>query len=193
MSDEKKTESNDEGSPSKLPLILTGVNILALLGLLGLVVYTRVLFVRPKITESSERKRLEDQATLEASQKKKNSEGIRVLMKLDPITANLKPTEIGSRVAGAPPVGLKPHFAQMSFALELVDARYEEQVKAQIPKFLDALLKSLSAVTVEEIATVQGRVTLRNKIIGTMNEFARKSKVDPPIVTNVYFNEFMIQ
>lgn len=194
MSEDKveKQSENSENKPSKIPLILSGVNLLALLGLLGVVYYTRVLYKRPKITESIERKKIQEQLALEALQKK-NSVGVRSIMMLEGISANLKPTELGEKIQGGPPVTLKPHFAQIRFGLELFDKRYEEQVKAELPKFSDQILKALSVLSVEEISSVQGRITLKNRIIGIMNELTRKSKADPPIVTNVFFTEFTIQ
>ena len=193
MSEEKKPESSDASGPSKLPLILGLVNVLALLGLLGLVVYARVLHKRPKITEISERQRLDQQAIADAAQAKKNLQGNRALVKFEPINANLQTTSNGVRTPGGPPLAVKAHYAQFSFSLEIYDARYESRVKEQTPKFLDEILKTLAVTPVDEIATVQGRLTLRNRIMGIMNELTRKTKLDPPLVTNVYFNDFMVQ
>lgn len=187
---EEKTEAAPAPQKSKVALILVLVNSLAVLGVLGLVLYTKMLYKRPKITEDSERTKIEAQAA------QKNSalqSGERHLMRLDGIQANLKPTLIGKTGPGAPPPIVKAHFVNMSFSLELLNSNQESVIRDNLPKFLDALLKSLGQTSVEELTSVQGRFILRNRIAGIINDLLQKSKNDPPIVTNVYFNDFLVQ
>ncbi len=192
MSEEKAAAAPAPGK-SKLALILVLVNSLAVLGVLGIVIYTKMLYKRPRITETGERTRMETQAAQDAQKKAAIQSSERHLMKLDMMQANLKPSIIGRTGPGAPPPVLKPHFVNMSFTLELLNANQESVIRDNIPKFLDALLKSLGQTTVEELTSVQGRFILRNRIAGIINDLVQKSKNDPPVVTNVYFNDFLVQ
>jgi flagellar basal body-associated protein FliL len=81
--------------------------------------------------------------------------------------------------------------------MELLDADFEPTVRGRLPKFLDELLRELGETSVDELSTVQGRFLLRSKIAGMMNDLVREEKHLPPtstpIVTNVYFSDFMVQ
>ncbi|RYG58565.1 hypothetical protein EON80_26870, partial [bacterium] len=107
---EEKPESAPKPKTSKLPLILVLVNVVAALGVGGLVYYTKVMFKRPKITEISERQKLEIEAAKAIEARKKLEAGPRFLMKLEPIQANLKPTLLSKVVPGAPPPAMKAHY-----------------------------------------------------------------------------------
>ncbi len=169
--------------------ILVLLNTMALLGVLGLAVYTKILYKRPKVTEEASRAELEKEQT----KKQILSGANKVLVKFDPIEANLKPSQIGPAVEGGPPVQLKPHFVTMVMHLEILDPSFEPKMKDVTPKFTDQLLQAMGQTTVDELASVQGRFILRSKIAGMMNELVRTSKNDPPVVTNVYFSDFVVQ
>jgi flagellar basal body-associated protein FliL len=197
MSDEKEKseaggEKKSDSAPKKsidLGSILVLLNTVALLGVLGLAVYTKILYKRPKITEEASRAALEKEQAHQAILSGAN----KVLVKFDQIEANLKPSQIGAAVEGGPPVQLKPHFVTMVMSLEILDPSFEPKMKEVTPKFTDQLLQAMGQTTVDELASVQGRFILRSKISGMMNDLLRTSKNDPPIVTNVYFSEFVVQ
>lgn len=183
-----------EAKPKKsfpLGVILGVLNTVSLLGLLGVLVYTQVLYKRPQLTESLEREKITEEFS------KKPAEMKRTIVSFDPIQANLKPTPIGVQVQGGPPQQMKTHFISMTLALELIDADFESAVKGQLPKFLDKLLRELGSTTVDELSSVQGRYLLRSKIAGIMNDLVREEKKLPPtstpVIANVYFSDFIVQ
>lgn len=180
---------SEGGGGSKLGLVLTLVNTLALTGVLGLAVYTKLLYKRPPVTEEASREEIEK------AEAKKSAPltGQKSLVKFEPIQANLKPSQIGPTVPGGPPPQYKPHFLTMAIAMELQDSSFEPQVKEATPKFLDTLLQVLGQTTVDELATVQGRFILRSRMTGIMNELVMKAKDESPVVTNVYFSDFVVQ
>lgn len=194
MSDATDAGGDEKAAKKKsLPLgvILGVLNTVSLLGLLGVLVYTQVIYKRPQLTETSEREKI----TQEFS--KKPEEMKRTIVSFEPIQANLKPTPIGVQVQGGPPQQMKTHFISMTLALELIDTEFEGAVKGLLPKFLDKLLRELGSTTVDELSAVQGRYLLRSKIAGIMNDLVREEKKLPPsatpIIANVYFSDFIVQ
>ncbi len=177
--------------PLPLGLILGLLNTLALVGLFGVLLYTQVLYHRPAITESNEREKIAREFAKNPAKMKK------VLIAFEPVQANLKPTPIGVQVPGGPPQQMKTHYLNTTLALEIMDAEFEAVVKNRQPKFFDQLLRELGETSVDTLATVQGRFLLRSKIVGMMNDLVREeSKLPPsapPVVTNVYFSEFVVQ
>jgi len=199
MAEEKKAEEasapaadpapSEGGGGEKLGLLLTLVNTVALAGVLGLAVYTKLLYKRPAVTEDASRAEIENAENAKAAP----LTGQKTVIKFEPIQANLKPSQIGPTIPGGPPTQYKAHFLTMIIAMEIQDTSFELQVKEATPKFLDSLLQVLGQTSVDELATVQGRFILRSRMIGIMNELVMKSKGDSPVVTNVYFSDFVVQ
>ncbi|MBC7387481.1 MAG: flagellar basal body-associated FliL family protein [Cryobacterium sp.] len=191
MSDAPAEKPEKPKKSLPIGVILGALNTISLLGLLGVLVYTQILYKRPKITENIEREKITQEFA------KKPSEMKRTIVTFDPIQANLKPSAIGVQVPGGPPMQMKSHFLTMTIALELIDSDFESSVKGRLPQFLDMLLRQLGETTVEELSSVQGRFLLRSKIAGLMNDLVRAEKKLPatstPIVANVYFSDFVVQ
>jgi flagellar basal body-associated protein FliL len=188
---EEKTADAPPKKPLPLGMILGVLNTLALMSLLGVLVYTQILYKRPVITEAVEREKIVQEFA------KKPEEMKKVIISFEPIQANLKASPIGVHVPGGPPQKMKAHYLSATLALELLDSDFESTVKGRLPKFLDQLLRELGETTVDELSTVQGRFLLRSKIAGMMNDLVREEKKLPPtstpVVTSVYFSDFMIQ
>lgn len=182
MAEEKKAEEAAPAGPSKTPMILALVNTLAIMGALFAVVYTKVLYKRPAITENSERLRLD--SALEAGQKKRKVDTALNLgtVHFDPITANIAPDP------GSPGESARVRYANINFSLEIKDAKKADKVEAIKIPFLDALLSVLGKKKFEDLTTVQGRYVLRSEMISTINKLLKED-----LVTNVYFIHYMIQ
>ncbi len=194
MSDAAASGDDKEAKPKKsipIGLLLGLLNSLALLGVLGVVAYTQMIYKRPKITEAVEREKIAQEFS------KKPEDMKRTIVSFDPIQANLKPSPIGVQVPGGPPQQMKAHFITMTLALELIDSEFEATTKGLLPKFLDKLLRELGGTTVDALSSVQGRYLLRSKIAGLMNDLIREEKKLPPsstpVVANVYFSDFVVQ
>ncbi len=193
MADAEKDASTESAPKKSLPIgtLLGVLNTLALVGLLGILAYTKILYKRPVVTETAERARITEEFSKPLADMK------RTIVSFDPIQANLKPTPIGVQVPGGPPQQMKAHYVTMTIGMELLDSEFEGAVKSRLPKFLDQLLRELGNTSVDELATVQGRYLLRSKIVGMMNDLVREERNLPPtsspVVTNVYFSDFVVQ
>jgi flagellar FliL protein len=63
-----------------------------------------------------------------------------------------------------------------------------EAVQGSMSKIRDALLMLLSSKTVEELAGIEGKITLRKEVGDRINQVLGK-----PVVLRVYFTDFVIQ
>jgi len=188
---EAKSPEAAPKKPLPLGMILGALNSLGLLGLLGVLVYTQILYKRPVITETVEREKIVEEFS------KKPADMKRMMISFEPIQANLKSTPIGVQVPGGPPQQMKAHYLNTTIAMEIIDVEFESVVKGRTPKFLDMLLRELGDTSVDELSTVQGRFLLRSKIAGIMNDLVREERKSPPtstpIVTGVFFSDFLVQ
>ena len=158
----------------KIGLILAALNTVVVLAVLGLFVYTKLIFKRPAITEDKERAKL--QATKPAKPLAKD----KTLITLDPITANLDPfTEDGKQ---------KVHYISMSISIEIRDENDQGVFEDSKPIIMDKILSILSKKKFEDLNQVQGRYIFRSQIIDAANEY-----LGTPLVTEVYFSDFLLQ
>lgn len=189
MSDAQPAAAPAPKGPSKLPMILGLLNTLVVLGVLGVLVYTRLLYKRPAITEETERE------VIALKVAKPDSDlGTRTMVKFDPFTVNIKAGDPPHQDEGAPPAPGKMHYVNLGFYLEVRDNTWQEQVTQIKPKFMDSLLRILGKMTADQLTTVQGRYILRTKIVDLMNELINNGKKDAePVATNVFFTAFTVQ
>jgi len=161
----------------KLGLLLGLINTLVIAAVLGLFVYTKVLYKRPPITEIHERQRLADAAH--------RSEVVRPQKKgivpLDPITTNLDPytDEEGKQ---------KLHYVSVTLAVEIRDQKEMQKFESIKPVVLDQIIQQLGKRKFEDLNQVQGRYLFRSMIIDATNAYLKE-----PIVTEVYFTDFLLQ
>ncbi len=161
----------------KLGLILGLVNALVIAAVLGLFVYTKMIYKRPPITEGQERKRLakaEHKTEVVHDQKK----GIVVL---DPITANLDPfiDTDGKK---------KMHYISITLAIEIRDEKEIHKFEEIKPIVLDQILQQLGKRKFDDLNQVQGRYLFRSLIIDATNAYLKE-----PVITEVYFTDFLLQ
>lgn len=159
----------------KLGQILKILNTVVILGVLGLFVFTTLIFKRPKIVENKEREKL-----VAASDKAATTEGKRILVPLEPITANLDPyNEQGKE---------RTHYVQMGLTLELTDEKEKDNFDRLKPVILDKINSTLSKKKFDELNQVQGRYIFRSQIIDSTNEI-----LGGAIVLDIYFTDFLLQ
>lgn len=189
------TEAAPPG-PSKLPMLLALLNTVALLGAGGLLVFTKLVFKRPPITESQERSRLEKLAAAQAAHL------IPGQISFEPVTINILPTQLNPQSAQEAPGSLpvRNHFVTVGFSLELRDGSRKDEVEELRPVILDRLLGALSRKRFNELSSVQGRYVLRNQLMEIVNRAAAGVAEDEKhpylsdgLVTNVYFTTFLVQ
>ena len=162
---------------NKLGLILSLVTTVAIAAVLGLFVYTKILHKRPQITETKEREKLlakQHQAEAEDANAK------RVIVVLDPISTNLDPfMEDGKQ---------KTHYVNLTLAVELRSEKDQGKFSDAKPVVMDKIIQNLGKKKFEDLNQVQGRYIFRSQIIDAANEFLKS-----PVVTEVYFNDFLLQ
>ena len=161
----------------KLGLLLGLVNTIVIAAVLGLFVYTKVIYKRPPITETQERAKLaksEHKTAIVQSQKKG-------LVQLDAITTNLDPYLDADGKQ-------KLHYVSISLAVEIRDEKEIPKFETIKPIVLDQVLQQLGKRKFEDLNQVQGRYLFRSLIIDSTNAYLKE-----PIVTEVYFTDFLLQ
>lgn len=161
----------------KLPLILGLVNTVAIAAVLGLFVFTKVIYKRPAITESKERQRL-------AANNQKVvlvNTGKRGFIPLDPIAANLDPfMDVDGKQ--------KMHYVSLAMSVEVRDEKEISRFEQIKPFIQDQIIQQLGKKKFEELNQVQGRYLFRSLIIEASNAYLKD-----PVVTEVYFTDFLLQ
>ena len=157
-------------------IILGILNSVAIAVVLGLFVYTKVLFKRPAITEDQMRKSLIKNQKIPDVVTAKH-----VVAKLDPLTANLDPypDERGKQ---------KFHNIAMTLGVELRSKGDLAKFEIVKPVIMDKIIQNLSKKKFEDLNQVQGRYVFRSQIIDAANEF-----LGAPVVTEIYFSDFLLQ
>ncbi len=161
----------------KLGLLLGILNTVAIAAVLGLFVYTKVIYKRPTITEKKERAKL----TLSEKKPENHAAGKKVILPLESLTVNLDPY---TDEDGKP----KTHYATLGLAVELRDERDQAKFEAARPVVMDRIIQNLGKKKFEDLNQVQGRYLFRSQVIDAANEF-----LGAPIVTEIYFSEFLLQ
>lgn len=196
------------------PFLLVAVNVLVTLAALGMLVYTKVLFKKPKITEEAER------ARIEAVQKAKpQPKLVSALIVFEPVTVNIAPNPQQPKAADGTPNQMqgKQHYITLGFAVEIRDDAKKAEFETFRPLMMDTLLNILGKKPFHVLATVQGRYVLKSELIDRFNEiWAAKTPptkpaaspsgkpqehgkgvnpviVDEAFVTNIFFTQFIVQ
>ena len=201
MSKEPAAPAAAEGAPagpaeSKLPLLMVLVNSLVAFGGIGALYYFRVLYKRPAITETAEREHIE-----KTFQKKKENTTYPTI-KFEPITINIESsaTEPKGVVKIARRNQGKLHYATVAFSLEIVEEERKHEIERINSRIIDKVISILGRKSYNELTTVQGRYLLRTQLTDSINEMVfqagkslNHSYDEDPLVTNVYFSQFVVQ
>jgi flagellar basal body-associated protein FliL len=161
----------------KIGLILGLLNTVAIAAVLGLFVYTQVIFKRPPITESKERAKLVKKAEAPVVVDRSKT----VMVPLDAVTVNL---DAYTGADGKP----KTHVVSMNLALEIVNEKAREKVDSAKPALLDRIIQNLGKRRFEELNQVQGRYVFKSQVIDDSNDYLKA-----PVVVEVFMTDFMLQ
>lgn len=187
--EEASAASADSGSTgSKGPLLLALVNTLAVLGALGFLAYTKLLYQRPQITEDQERQRIAQSVQIAPAPVATPG-----LVQFDPVTINIQPapTHPAADAGSSTQISGKLHYATVAFALELSDIARKDELEQVRPILMDRILSLMGKKAFHEITTVQGRYLLRSQILSHANQLGAKDQ--PPLVREVFFTQFVVQ
>lgn len=157
-------------------LILGLVNTVAIAAVLGLFVYTKIMYKHPVITEEMERaRRVKSEKKLDPHLNAKKA-----LIQLDPIMVNLDPFKENGKE--------KIHYATLTLAVEIRDEAEAGKFSAAKPVVMDKIIENLGKKKFEDLNQVQGRYLFRSQIIDAAN-----AHLGAPVVTEVYFSDFLLQ
>lgn len=149
----------EEAAPKKpisLPMIFALLNVVAMLAAMGTLVYTRVLFKRPAITETGERERL---AALHAHPAAPTETAY---VNFEPMTANIASSG-------------KLRYATIGFTLEIRDAAGKPIVNSVQSLIQDKFLSILGRKQFHELTNVQGRYVLKTQLLDATNQIIREN------------------
>lgn len=164
--------------------ILVGIlNTLAITAVLGLVIYTKIIYTRPIPKELQERIALKKALDEETE---KRAKFVPHYVDLAAFQGNISPSTL-------PSGGKKEHVVQFKLNVEIVDQSYVDLLQAKKDVFLDQIQTELNSWNAEKLATTQGRYILRDQMRGILNELLRTKPNEPNIVNQVYFTDFMVQ
>ncbi len=79
-------------------------------------------------------------------------------------------------------------FLKLTMSVEAEDADLADEINQKMPQFRDIILLLLSSLAYEDIATLDGKLRLRNQILNRLNTQLTEGKVK-----NIYFSEFVVQ
>ena len=174
-----------------MSLIISLLNTIAVIATLGLLVYSKILYKKPKITEESEKKHL---AVVYASPK---PPPVPAWLKFESITVNIAPTP-----ADAPenkdnaPERSNLHYVTTGFSLQIADQSKTDYIESARPFIVDQIITLLGRKKAQELSTVQGRYILKSQLLEILNKKIAElthDKSNTPVVTNLYFDQFIVQ
>lgn len=79
-------------------------------------------------------------------------------------------------------------YLKVKAELELNDEKVRATVETQLPRLRDSIILLLSSKTFQEIASMEGKMRLRQEILGKLNQHVGRGKLN-----TIYFTEFVIQ
>lgn len=162
-------EKSVEEKPSKGPLLLKVfalLTVLISLGGAGVVYFNTLGYVKPSATDESLQREL---AALEESLSKGP-----VIYTMPAFNTNLS--------------GVPKRLIRMELSLEMLDENGFAEVVQLSAGAKDSIVKILNDKSFDELETVQGKLRLKNQIVGQINSYLRTG-----IVKNVYFSDFVVQ
>lgn len=192
---EEKAESpagsapaNSSGGGSKLVLILTGVNLLATLGMVGVLFMSfqkerkkpdvaDISVAAPAATEAKGEAKGEHEGVAgehggKAEAKKKSIDYGR-MVQLDQFTVNLSAP--GSATA---------KYVRVNISLEVPTDDAESEVTSKMPQVRNAIIDLFNSKRPSDLATAEGRDYLKEEIRNALNGFLVNGKVKGVFFTN---------
>ncbi len=79
-------------------------------------------------------------------------------------------------------------YLRVTMDLELANPELEAEISQRLPQVRDSILMILPTKRFEDISTMQGKISLRDEILETINGYLAQGKI-----TNIYFKEFVVQ
>lgn len=167
----EKKEKKDGNGKFMLLLILQGITLIALVGL-GAFVFINSKKAPAPVNMPASVSIPKTEPKKEIKEVKKGEE---VTYGLDPFIVNLM-DEGGRR------------YLRVKMDLVLSSKESEEEIKKKKPEIRDIIITTLSGKRFNDIATLEGKMRLRDELKENINKILMTGKV-----LNIYFTEFVIQ
>lgn len=149
-----------------LGLVFAAVNVGVLGGGLFYIFTQTVGYEPPSLSET--------QALRQLADFHKKLEDQPAIYTMDPLSTNLD--------------GVPRRLVRVQISLEMLDEEGFEEVMNLGAGARDSLMRLLNAKSFEELASVQGKLHLKNQIIAQMNGYMKRG-----VVKQVYFSDFVVQ
>jgi flagellar FliL protein len=79
-------------------------------------------------------------------------------------------------------------YLRVTMDLELGNIELEDEIVKRMPQVRDSILMILPSKQFSDISSIEGKIALRDEIMGSINDFLTQGKI-----TNIYFKEFVVQ
>ena len=183
------SSSDGGGGGSKVPLIISAVNLLVTLGMLA------ILFI--SFQKDKARPSVEDmaaKATPEGEGEKGKEKGEEGHGGEGKESAKKKPTEFGKMVTLdqftvnlSTPGSVNPKFVRVNISLELPNDDVESEVNSKMPQIRNVVIDLFNSKRASDVATSDGRDYLKEEIKNALNSFLVTGKVK-----GVFFTSFAL-
>jgi flagellar FliL protein len=84
--------------------------------------------------------------------------------------------------------GGRSRYLRVTMDLELVQSDYAAELAERLPQVRDSILMILPSKQFDDIASMEGKIALRDEIMAKLNSLFAKN-----VVTNIFFTEFVVQ
>jgi flagellar FliL protein len=166
MADESTPQAAPRDTKKLLGFLFAALN-LGVLGFGLFLVHSSTLGVKTSETGEAE-------AKVEVEKFEASLRGDPVVYTMDTFNTNLD--------------GLPRRLVRLEVNLEMLDEEGFEEVIGIAPKARDSITRIINAKSFNDIESVQGKLHLKNQIMGELNAFLEKGSIK-----NVYFSEFIVQ
>jgi flagellar FliL protein len=82
----------------------------------------------------------------------------------------------------------RSRYLRVTMDLELGESNYAGILSERLPQVRDSILMILPSKQFDDIASMEGKIALRDEIIAKLNSLFAKN-----VVTNIFFTEFVVQ
>lgn len=79
-------------------------------------------------------------------------------------------------------------YLRVTMDLELVETTDTDKLNDRLPQIRDSVLMILPSRQFDDIASIEGKIALRDEIIAKLNSLFTKN-----VVSNIFFTEFVVQ
>jgi len=177
-----ESEGGGGGGPGKLVLILTGVNILATLAMVGILFMSfQKEKAKPSVDDISlksaadgkEAKKEGEGGEKGKPEEKKKSAEFGKMIQLEQFVVNL-----------TTPGSVNPKFVRVNVVLEVPNDESEQEVTAKMPQVRNTIIDLFNSKRPSDMANAEGKDYLKEEIRNAINGFMVTGKVKGVFFTN---------